>query len=885
MTSDAAAEPEITDVAELARRLRTEAVRTNERRGLVLAGDRDAGIDAAYTAIEALEDRVDVGDRMEVEDRVDVGDRMEVEDRVDVGDRMEVEDRVDVENRMTLEDHPDLEGNETRAAATEDAGLDVSIVSTREGFRFDRVAPVHAADLLGTTRDVVMLDCHERFRPNALGQVVGAVDGGGLLVLVTPPLADWPAIRDGFDEGLAVPPFGIDDVTGRFRERLVSTIRDHEGIAVVDVADAPSAEDGRGEDASDHGSAAVVRDPGLVDPSERTTDRSERSRDRSEDRTFAAPAGSAFPDAVYAACRTRDQVRAVRAFESLRGPGSASVVVESDRGRGKSSAAGLAAAAFALEGTDVRVTAPSIDAVGPLFDRVREVLSARNAIRTVGTVDAADEDGRRIETGTGGSVDYVRPPAAAERAGSDEADVLIVDEAAALPVATLEALLAAESVAFCTTIHGYEGAGRGFSVRFLDRLRADAGETGRELREIRLDQPIRYARHDPIERWAFRALLLDAAPVVAEAVADVRADGVPANDDSVANPAVTYRRLTTDDLLADERLLAETFGLLVFAHYRTEPNDLARLLDAPNLSVRALTARGHVIAVALLAREGGLSADRRAAMYEGERVRGNMVPDVLTSQLRDEDAGQPVGIRTMRIATHPALRRRGLGSHLLGRIHDEFTGNGAGDSAVDYFSVSYGATPDLVRFWQRAGYGTVHVSTTRNDASGERSAVMIRPTSAAGERLRDRHAAALRDRLRDGLSDALRDLDPDVAAATIAACPVDGGEWLSLTDRDWRALVAAADGPGGYEVVPGAARDLAFAALLDRDVSGGNLTDREVRLLIRVVLQSQPRGEVADELGYESTRQCLRALGAALGTLLDRYGGAVVAAERDRFER
>jgi len=92
--------------------------------------------------------------------------------------------------------------------------------------------------------------------------------------------------------------------------------------------------------------------------------------------------------------------------------------------------------------------------------------------------------------------------------------------------------------------------------------------------------------------WAFRALLLDARPPVEPLVDDATPE------------SVDYRRLEAAEALADERLLREAFGLLVLAHYRTEPNDLARLLDAPNLEARALTHDGHVVSVALLAREG-----------------------------------------------------------------------------------------------------------------------------------------------------------------------------------------------------------------------------------------------------------------------------------------
>ena len=279
--------------------LREEAERTDERRLLVLAGDREACLDAAGVAIDAA--------------------GIAREDAALVG-----------------------EGGLPGVAATPHARSEV---------------------LLGTTREAVVFDAHDRLGPNALGRTVGVVDGGGLFVLLAPPLDSWPDERDGFDETLAVPPAGIEDVTGHFRARLVETLRAHPGIAIVDV---------------DRG--AVVRD-GLTCPAPRI----------SADEGITVPDGAAFPAEAYEACLTGDQAGAVSAFEDLREAGRA-LVVEADRGRGKSSAAGLAAAALAREGADVLVTAPAYRAASEVFARGIELLEELGQIREQGyAVDSNEQ--------------------------------------------------------------------------------------------------------------------------------------------------------------------------------------------------------------------------------------------------------------------------------------------------------------------------------------------------------------------------------------------------------------------------------------------------------------------------------------------------------------
>ncbi|WP_193569513.1 tRNA(Met) cytidine acetyltransferase TmcA [Haloarcula sp. JP-Z28] len=742
---------------DIARSLRAEARRANERRLLVLAGDPDRTRERAATALD-------------------------------------------------LADVPSAE---------------TTVVGPEPFLDCEHHEQSRAEELLGRTRTAVVLDAHEELRPDAVGRTVGAVDGGGLYVLLAPPLETWPEERDGFDASLAVPPFSVEDVSGHFRRRFVETLRAHRGIAIVDV------------------DTGTVEQDGLTDPPPSRPVPSP-----------TPPTDAWFRSETYAQCLTDDQRDAVQAFESLRDDGEA-VVVEADRGRGKSSAAGLAAGNLAVEGRDVLVTAPQYRSAAEVFAR------AGHLLETLGVEFARDRatNPQRLDVAGAGCVRYAPPDEAALL--PDGPDVVIVDEAAALPVRRLEQFLDAPAVAFTTTVHGYEGAGRGFSVRFRDRL----SESDHALTDVSMTTPIRYSDADPVEVWAFRALLLDARPPVDQLIEDATPE------------TVEYRQLSAADLLGDEHLLREVFGLLVLAHYRTEPSDLARLLDAPNLTVRALTHEGHVVAVALLAQEGGLSASTRATMYEGGRVRGNMLPDVLSTQLRDEAAGVPVGQRVLRIATHAAVRSRGLGSKLLSEIRAEFADH------VDWVGVSYGATPELVRFWADNGYNTVHLATSRNATSGEYSVVMLDPCSDDGAALAARHREWFQDRIAAVLSDPLDDCDPDVVRAVLRA--TDGERPASLSEWEWRLVAGVPGGASVLDTNPKPFRQLTRRHL-SHPADATALSPREERLLVRKVLQAHPWSTVTEELAFVSERECMRTLGGIVERLTRLYGDPWVQEELDR---
>src|SRR5690606_21368648 len=131
------------------------------------------------------------------------------------------------------------------------------------------------------------------------------------------------------------------------------------------------------------------------------------------------------------------------------------------------------------------------------------------------------------------------------------AEVVMVDEAAGLPAHWLrDVLLGWPRVAFASTVHGYEGTGRGFSIRFRQVLDRETPH----WQAIGLQQPVRWASGDPLERLVSELFLL---------AADSPEGVKPLADEVVIEPWYPAK--------ANETVLSEAFGLLVDAQYRTPP--------------------------------------------------------------------------------------------------------------------------------------------------------------------------------------------------------------------------------------------------------------------------------------------------------------------------
>jgi tRNA(Met) cytidine acetyltransferase len=647
-----------------------------------------------------------------------------------------------------------------------------------------------AKRLLGQERDLLVFDAHAGFDPDVFGATTGAVCGGGLLILLCPRLVAWARFADPAAERIAVFPFGYADVGSRFLRRLVRIVTTGDGVAIVEQ--------------------------GELLPSLETEAKS-----------------IAVAECVDEVFRTTDQQAAVVAIEQvLRGRRRRPLVLVSDRGRGKTAALGIAAAqllTMAQRPLRIVVTAPRLAAVAPLFAQARRLLPA------------ADAREGHLRLGAS-SLEFIAPDVLC--LSTSPADLVLVDEAAAIPASLLRTLLNRYArLVFASTEHGYEGTGRGFAVRFRQVL--DAHTPG--WTALRLTQPIRWAKHDPLERLVFRMLLLDAAPAADAAVRDV----------GVAETEIA--RLDRGLLADDEPTLGQLFGLLVTAHYRTTPNDLRNLLDGPGLQVYIMRYREQIVATALVAAEGGFDATLAEAIYSGRRrPRGHLLPQSLVTHVGLQDAASLRCARIMRIAVHPALQRRGLGSALLHHLRDEAQRQG-----FQLLGASFGATPGLLHFWRRAGLRPARVGFRRGQASGEHSVMVLAPIDAAGEMVCRAAYTRLAADLPHWLSDPLRELDSAVVVALLAGdiAPV-------VNEADRRVLGDFAAGYRGFEDTLGPLWRLAVSALLG-PLAGLPAQERDV--LVARVLQKREWAQVSILCGLTGRAAIIDCLRRAVGRLLDGH--------------
>ena len=184
-----------------------------------------------------------------------------------------------------------------------------------------------------------------------------------------------------------------------------------------------------------------------------------------------------------------------------------------------------------------------------------------------------------------------------------QAELVVIDEAAAIPLPLVRKLMGPYLVFMASTINGYEGTGRSLSLKLIQQLREQsrgsaklngAGDAevadrssgkaktsgdsafgrGRSLREITLTEPIRYAEGDSVEKWLNKVLCLDATLPTSK----LNIQGCP-------HPSKCELLHVNRDTLfsfhpVSEKFLQQMIALYVASHYKNSPNDLQLMSDA-----------------------------------------------------------------------------------------------------------------------------------------------------------------------------------------------------------------------------------------------------------------------------------------------------------------
>lgn len=359
------------------------------------------------------------------------------------------------------------------------------------------------------------------------------------------------------------------------------------------------------------------------------------------------------------------------------------LVLTADRGRGKSAALGLSAQQL-MEKTklNIAVTAPLKSMTQSVFKHVDN------------------------------KSNIVFIPFDELLSSKQEFDLVFVDEAAALPTTILKSLVSKfPRIVFSTTTHGYEGSGNGFALRFMPYLTMLTNH----VETVTLESPVRWFKNDVLESFWFEAMLMTPSSLPIRHI------------DTIENTSIS-RIMTSEELISNPHMFYQIFQLLINAHYQTTPDDLVRLLDAQEQNVHVTTTKHNlVIAVALVSLEGGKKLDNIAtSISEGKRrVNGHLIPQRLAFVRYMPTFTQKTYIRIIRIAVRADYRRQKIATQLVDHIT-----RWSCENAIDLIGASFGANPEVIKFWQSNEFNAVHLGLKRDASSGEHSLIVLKRCSS-----------------------------------------------------------------------------------------------------------------------------------------------------------
>ncbi len=410
-------------------------------------------------------------------------------------------------------------------------------------------------------------------------------------------------------------------------------------------------------------------------------------------------------------CKTYEQLSAVTAINKVAsGHRKRPLILTADRGRGKSSALAIAVAKRLLSTTvtelqKILITAPHIDALSIFFAQLK--FSCPDG-----------EFKNNTFSFHGHYVEFIAVDVLLR--DKPAAHLLLVDEAATIPVYILSQLVDVyHRIVFSSTQHGYEGAGRGFAIKFKQVLK----EKTPDFNQLHIHQPIRWTEGDPLENYVFESFLLNCKNALL----------VNHESDEKSLDKIAFREVNRKELFDNEKLLQQVFTVLVTAHYQTSPSDLKLLLNNQAVRLFIIEASSLVVAVALTMKEGEALEHQIVDMTQAKsRLKNQFLPQSLFLHNHCLTAFEYQYLRVMRIAVLPNFQQKGVGLLLLDKVKGY-----ALENNIDMLGTSFGANDSLLNFWHKADYKNIRLGFTTDKASGEHSTVYLFPLSAPAVNLVD----------------------------------------------------------------------------------------------------------------------------------------------------
>lgn len=536
--------------------------------------------------------------------------------------------------------------------------------------------------VLGQTCGMLVLQDFEGLTPNLMARTIETVEGGGLVIMLLKSMSSLKQLYTmTMDVHSRYRTEAHSDVVARFNERFLLSLTDCQNCLVVDdelnVLPVSGAR---------HVKRLPPKDEDDISPEE------QELKELKESLVDTQPAGS-----LVALAKTVNQAESILRFIDAIAEKTfdSTVALTAGRGRGKSAALGIAiSAAIAQDYSNIFVTSPTPENLKTLFEFILKGFDA------MGYSDKLDYDIIqstnpsfnkaivRIDVKRSGHRQTIQYIAPTDSHVLGQAELVIIDEAAAIPLPVVKKLLGPYLVFMASTINGYEGTGRSLSLKLIQQLREQSNGSktkadelhisNRSLVEVTLNEPIRYSPGDPVEAWLNKLLCLDAK--------------IPKNSKyssrGTPHPSECSLYYVNRDTLfsydpVSEAFLQRMMALFVSSHYKNSPNDLQLMSDAPAHQLFALfgpdvgkdASIPTPLCVIQLALEGEISkAAIKSSLSKGIRAGGDLIPWLVSQQFQDDDFASLSGARIVRIATHPDYQKMGYGSRALELLTDYFNG-------------------------------------------------------------------------------------------------------------------------------------------------------------------------------------------------------------------